>query len=164
MKLLIIYAAGGGFTVSLVAHVAAIAGITVGGNPMIRFYFGCALAIFAVSFFLATVRPAGGRSIKAEQLLAGCPKPLRAFLYAVFYYAIGNFFLFWIGGTKMRYIGNEPIGADSARAFSGIAMVFYLVSFTVMLSLHRFERTRPNQSLEPTPTAVTPRAKGRITE
>jgi hypothetical protein len=164
MKPLIIYAAGIGFAVSLVAHVAAVSGVALGGNPLIRSYFGCAMALFGATFFFATVRPVGERSVNAEQLLAGCPKPLRYALYAVFYYAFGTVLLLWLGGTEMKHIGNDPIGADSARAFSGVAMVFYLVSFTVMLSLHRLEKREPNQSLEPTPTAVTPRAEERKPE
>jgi len=164
MKLLIIVAAGLGFSVSLAAHIAAITGTVIGGKPVVFAYFACAMALFGASILVATVRPVGARPLKHDELLLECPMPLRVFLYAVFTYAFVNFIMLWSGGTKMKHVWSAPMSPDSARAYSGNAMVFYLVSFAVVLSLHRWEKKMPNKAPEPTPAAVTPRATSRASK
>jgi hypothetical protein len=140
MKLTVIVLAALGYLGTLAVHVAALCGQVWGGMPLLLAYFFGALVVFVPTAIAVREQGQIAARPKWGALLANCPVAVRVLFYATFVYGAVNFFT-TAGSQKVpRGTSGRIVTLDVARGFSGHAMIFYVASGAIMLSLYRRER------------------------
>ena len=127
--------AAAGFLLSVVAHVLALAGVSMpGGNLVWGLHVGIFIVWIPTVLVSIQITRFSNRKDYWKIVLAGCPGWMRSAVYVLFGYAILNF-VFFMGsvGSQSKHLGAAPPAAV-VRGFSGHWMVFYAVAFAVLYS------------------------------
>lgn len=117
-----------GFIASVAVHISALSGIAAA-----PYVYGLHAGIFVVLVPAALLQKrlviSGDRSKIWSELLRGCPRWISAAIPLLLTYAVLNLFL---GSTS-----NSKDPVTTLRIFSGIWMLFYFLSFSLVLSFRR---------------------------
>jgi hypothetical protein len=122
-----------GLVLSLMSHVAALAGMS---GPLGDYSWLLHIGIFMV--FLPTILVASALTKGADKkdywkvALRNCPPWMRLMVYAFFIYAFVNFFYFML--TAPKHPGAGPMPPAVVRGFSGHWMAFYSFAMGVLYS------------------------------
>lgn len=127
---LLVGAAGVGLALSLLVHLAAVAGVA---SPLGNAAWGLHIGIFLVWFPAVLVAQSLTRDTKRRDFwraaLRGCPQWMRCMTYGFFGYAFINFALFIVG-----LFGQHDDELVSLRGFSGHWMAFYSAALALLYS------------------------------
>jgi hypothetical protein len=129
-----------GFVLSVTAHLAALFGLP---QPLGDAVMGLHIGIFVVWLPAVMV---GNQLVKDFQqkdfwkaALRGCPPWMRGLTFAVFVYAVLNFFMF-IALAPARVKGQKADTRSDVRGFSGHWMAFYAAGASLLYSGLRVRR------------------------
>lgn len=126
-----------GFTLSVSAHVLALAGLTPPGGKSV---FALHIGIFVVWLPTVLVASRINRNVPKNEFwkatLSGAPAWMVKGCYALLAYAIINFLLFAITQDNHQSSSSADI-ASQIRGFSGHWMIFYAAAFTTLYSVIR---------------------------
>jgi hypothetical protein len=122
-----------GFALSVVAHLAGLAGVAIpGGGQVWALHVGIFVVWLPTVLVGKRIARYSNRKDFWKVVLAGCPAWMRAAVLLLFGYAFLNFLLFIV-----NTIGHSPAGAappSVIRGFSGHWMLFYGVAFATFYS------------------------------
>ena len=140
MKVKLAIVAGVGFVISAAAHVAALGGFVLGGEGLMFGYFaGIFVPFIPTVGMLVKKYPKWEWKVIWSRVLADCPKTIRYVMYVMVVYAVVNYVYLVSTGTRISHNFGEPLSAAKAAGFSAQAMLFYVASAAILLSLHRGE-------------------------
>ena len=129
--------AGIGLVLSLVVHVASLAGVALFGHNAFALHVG----IFVVWIPTVLVAHRYARDFKSKDFwkaaLRGCPSWMKATTYGFFAYALVNFAYFFVTTGLMRSNQSGVPEAATLRGFSGHWMAFYSAAMSVLYSSTR---------------------------
>lgn len=125
---------GIGLALSIVAHLAGLAGIELPGGRLVWALHAGIFVVWipTVLVSMRTTRCANRKDFW-KVALSGCPVWMRRAIYVLFGYGILNFFLF----MQATGAGHTPTGdapPSVIRGFSGHWMVFYSAAFAILYS------------------------------
>ena len=130
-----------GLALSLIVHLAAIAGIDLKlGNSIFALHIG--IFVVWLPAVLLTIRMRRGNRNSAwgfgtmswKQVLSGCPSWMTYLLYGLFVYVFLNFFLFMGHAESGASPDESPSSPEIARGFSGHWLLFYYAAFAIAYS------------------------------
>jgi hypothetical protein len=124
-----------GFVLSLIVHLAGLAGIAPPGGGLVWGLHAGAIVV-SLPVVLVATRIAGGLNHKDawKVMLSGCPNWMRQAFFVLFAYAILNFL--WFAVTTSGQPKPKGVAPPSViRGFSGHWMVFYAAAFATLYSV-----------------------------
>lgn len=134
MKIAVAYLAALGFVASAIVNIASVGGHALGGGLFLLFYFGGIFVVWAPTvYFLGKKFRHRLNWLEATKY---SPLPLRILVIATAIYVVSSFLLLSGGASRASFRKGDHLSPKTARIFSGHAMLFYIVSTAVMLSLH----------------------------
>lgn len=125
-----------GITLSIAAHVMALAGVPIPGGGLVWVLHVGIFVVWlpAVLVSLKMTRHASRKDLW-KMALAGCPEWMRRSLYVLFGYAMLNFILFFTSTAgQSRQDRKSTSNLAEVRGFSGHWMIFYGVAFAIFYS------------------------------
>ena len=126
-----------GFVLSVAAHLASIAGVSIPGGQMIwLLHVGIFVVWFPTVFIASRIMRGERRQDLWKVMLSGCPAWMRLAAKVLLAYIIVNFVYFIAtSGRGGHYSGDPP--PSVIRGFSGHWMLFYGVAFMTLYSVNR---------------------------
>ena len=128
-----------GFALSVAAHIASIAGITLpGGKAVWLLHIGVFVVWLPTVVIAIRVTRGERRKDFWKVVLSGCPPWMRGLAYGLIAYAVVNFIYFVVTATAIPK-GHHIMSGDPPpaiiRGFSGHWMIFYGAAFMTLYSV-----------------------------